>query len=112
MVHTIQQQQIELADARERSGSYSDESRASQTNSKDASQFGQNNGSHLDDSGNGKSGNSGGLPNGNAENISSFVSNGNASGKVGRVDFAPICLSLISKIASDSHLQIAKTLFK
>ncbi|KAK9994869.1 hypothetical protein SO802_024572 [Lithocarpus litseifolius] len=33
-MHTIQQLQLELADARERSGTYSDESRISQTNSK------------------------------------------------------------------------------
>lgn len=79
--------QVELADARERSGSFSDESRASQSNSKDASQFGQGNGGHLDVSGNGKIGNSEGLPNGNVENVSSVESKGHASGLVEQVDF-------------------------
>ncbi|KAF3942652.1 hypothetical protein CMV_030715, partial [Castanea mollissima] len=79
-MHTVQQLQLELADARERSGTYSDESRISQTNSKDVSQFGQSNGNQLDaNGGSGTSGgNSGVLPNGNSDNVSSFASSGNA----------------------------------
>ena len=75
---------IELADARERSGTYSDESRISQTNSKDVSQFGQSNGNQLDANGGGgtSGGNSGVLPNGNSDNVSSFASTGNAPAQV------------------------------
>ncbi|KAF5960178.1 hypothetical protein HYC85_001387 [Camellia sinensis] len=79
-LHTVQQLQVEQADAREKSGTYPDESHVSQTNSKDASQFGQNDGNQLDVNGIvTPSANSGVLPNGNVENVSSFVSTGNAS---------------------------------
>lgn len=79
-LHTIQQLQLELADVRERSGTYSDESRTAQTNLKDASHFGQSNGSHLEVNGGGApAGNSAGIPNGNGENVSSFNSTGNTS---------------------------------
>lgn len=82
-LHAIQQLQHELADARERSGTYTDEPRVSQTNSKDVSQFGQNNGSQLDVNGSGtSSGNSGVLSNGNADTVPPFVSTGNASSQV------------------------------
>lgn len=84
MIHRVQQLQIELEDARERSGSYNDESRASQTNLKDASQFGENNVSHSNGGENGKSGNSVALPNGDAETISFFMSYGNPSACLGR----------------------------
>ncbi|KAG5558911.1 hypothetical protein RHGRI_008751 [Rhododendron griersonianum] len=84
--HTIQQLQLELADARERSGTYPDETHISQTNSKDSSQFGQNNGNQLDVNGSiMPSTNSGGLPTGNSENVSSFVSTGNASTEANHV---------------------------
>ncbi|CAL5364613.1 unnamed protein product [Camellia sinensis] len=79
-LHTVQQLQVEQADAREKSGTYPDESLVSQTNSKDASQFGQNDGNQLDVNGIvTPSANSGVLPNGNVENVSSFVSTSNAS---------------------------------
>ncbi|KAA8533551.1 hypothetical protein F0562_031015 [Nyssa sinensis] len=82
-MHTIQQLQLELADARERTGTYSDEPHVSQTNSNDVHQFGHNNGSQLDVNGSSThSGNSGVFPNGNAENVPSFVSAGNASPQV------------------------------
>ncbi|GMP70717.1 hypothetical protein CsSME_00029446 [Camellia sinensis var. sinensis] len=82
-LHTIQQLQLELADARERSGTYTEESRVSQTNSNDALQYGQNNGNQLDvDGGVTTNSNSGDLPNGNVENVTSFVSTGNASTQV------------------------------
>ena len=68
-LHTIQQLQLELVNARD-----------SQTNSKEISQFAQNNGGQQDASGSvALNGNPGGLPNGNAENILSFTSPGNAS---------------------------------
>lgn len=64
----IQQLQLELADARERSGTYSEEQRTSQTNSKDVSHFGQSNGTQLEGSGSGTlGGNSGAILNGNSE---------------------------------------------
>lgn len=68
----IQQLQLELADARERSGNYTDEARIVQTNSKEVSQFvTQNNGSQVDVNIGGQSnGNSVVLSNGNGENLS------------------------------------------
>ncbi|KAM3729666.1 hypothetical protein ACB098_12G029400 [Castanea mollissima] len=94
-MHTVQQLQLELADARERSGTYSDESRISQTNSKDVSQFGQSNGNQLDaNGGSGTSGgNSGVLPNGNSDNVSSFASSGNAPVQPDHVPGVPIAPS-------------------
>ncbi|XP_039010976.1 uncharacterized protein LOC120139956 isoform X2 [Hibiscus syriacus] len=52
-LHTIHQLQLELADVRERNGSYTVESHISQRKSKDLSQFGQNNGQQLDSNGSG-----------------------------------------------------------
>lgn len=73
-LHTVQQLHLELADARERSGPYTEESRISQTNSKDMSKFGQSNGNQLDVNANGAtSANDGPLPNGNADNASNQV---------------------------------------
>ncbi|KAF5947474.1 hypothetical protein HYC85_013431 [Camellia sinensis] len=93
-LHTIQQLQLELADARERSGTYTEESRVSQTNSNDALQYGQNNGNQLDvDGGVTTNSNSGDLPNGNVENVTSFVSTGNASTQADHVHGAPIAPS-------------------
>ncbi|KAL5737025.1 hypothetical protein ACOSQ2_031813 [Xanthoceras sorbifolium] len=86
-LHTIQQLQHELADARERNGTFTDESRISQKDSKDISQFGQNNGNQLDVNGGGAMNtNSGVLPNGNADNAASFVS----SAQTDRVPAVPI----------------------
>lgn len=82
-LHTIQQLQLELAEARERSGAYTDDGRVSQTNLKDVSHFGQNNGSQLNVNGNDTSSGTGGvLRNGSADNIPSFVSSGHASALV------------------------------
>ncbi|CAL5344203.1 unnamed protein product [Camellia sinensis] len=93
-LHTIQQLQLELADARERSGTYTEESRVSQTNSNDALQYGQNNGNQLDvDGGVTTNSNSGDLPNGNVENVTSFVSTGNAPTQADHVHGAPIAPS-------------------
>ncbi|XAR71589.1 hypothetical protein NMG60_11017939 [Bertholletia excelsa] len=90
-LHTIQQLQLELADARERSGTYPDKSHAPQTSSNDASQFGHNSGNQIDV--NGKmmaSVNSGVVPDGNMENVSSFVSNSNPSSQVDQVQSVPM----------------------
>ncbi|GAB2293925.1 hypothetical protein Dimus_028139 [Dionaea muscipula] len=77
-VQTIQQLQLELAAAREKSGQFNDELRISQTNLKDVSHFVQNNGSHCEADGAGTpNGSAAGLQNGNSGNSESFVSSGN-----------------------------------
>jgi hypothetical protein len=82
-LHTIQQIHLELADARERSGTYNGESHLSQTNSKDVSQFVQSNGNQLDGNRGGTSGgNAGALSNGSSDNVSSYASTDNASTQV------------------------------
>ncbi|PON81202.1 RNA polymerase II degradation factor [Trema orientale] len=93
-MHTIQQLQIELADARERSGTFTDETRISQENSKDVSQFGQNDGNQLEMSGGGtSSGSNVALPNGNSDNVTSYASTGNASSQVDHIAGVPIAPS-------------------
>ncbi|XP_024178378.1 uncharacterized protein LOC112184348 isoform X1 [Rosa chinensis] len=87
-MHTVQQLQLELADARQRSGTYTDESRAANSTSKDASQFGRNNGNQIDI--NTSNGNTGALPNGNSHDVSSFSSTVNASSQVDHVPSVPI----------------------
>ncbi|WCJ32463.1 hypothetical protein M5689_013884 [Euphorbia peplus] len=70
-LHTIQQLHIELVDARERSGSFPEESHRSQKSSKDSSKFGQSNGNQQDINGSGAANaNNGALSNGNSENVS------------------------------------------
>ncbi|XP_022974326.1 nipped-B-like protein B isoform X1 [Cucurbita maxima] len=80
-VHALQQLQLELADARERSGTYNDESNISQTNSKDVPQYGQTNSNQL--GGAASTGNNGALSSGNSENVPSFNLTGNSSIQVG-----------------------------
>ncbi|XVF10161.1 hypothetical protein REPUB_Repub07fG0158800 [Reevesia pubescens] len=78
-LHTIHHLQLELADARERNVSYTDESHISQANSKDLSQFGQNNGNQVDPNGSGATNaNSGVIANGASDNVQSFASAGNS----------------------------------
>ncbi|XP_031382843.1 uncharacterized protein LOC116197000 isoform X2 [Punica granatum] len=84
-LHTIQQLQLELAESKERSGSYTSESRVPPVNSKEASQFGQKDGTQLD--ANGSSRQSVGLSNGNSDN-SSIASNGNAGEHVAGLPLA------------------------
>lgn len=62
-LHRIQQLQLELADLRERNGSFSDDSRLSHSDIKDISQFGPSKGSQTDANG---SGGNMMLPNGNS----------------------------------------------
>lgn len=94
-LHTMQQLQLELADARERSGTYSDEPGLSQTKSKDVSQFDQSNGIQLDANGGGTlSGNSAVLPNGNSGNVSSFASTGSSSTQVNCISWIVIVVNL------------------
>lgn len=75
----IQQIQLELADAREKTGSSVDGSSIPQKNTNDASEFGQSNGRQQDVNGNGlHSADNGSLQNGDSEN----VSGGNTSTQV------------------------------
>lgn len=90
-VHAMQQLQIELADARERSGTYNDESNISQTSSKDVSQYGQTNGNQL--GGAASTGNNGTLSNGNPENAPSFNLTGNSSIQTDHVSGVPMAPS-------------------
>ncbi|KAE8675557.1 leucine-rich repeat receptor-like protein kinase PEPR1 [Hibiscus syriacus] len=77
-LHTVHQLQLELADVRERSGSYTDESHMSQRKSKDLSQFGQNNGQQVDSNGSGAANaNSAVISTGASDNVQ-FVSASNA----------------------------------
>lgn len=76
-LHTRQQLEIELSEARERSGTYSDGSRTTQTNVKDLSHFVHSNGSQLEASGGSSPvSDSKGLQNGDAEIISVQVDTG------------------------------------
>ncbi|KAJ7965274.1 Reticulocyte-binding 2 a [Quillaja saponaria] len=96
-LQTIQQLQRELADARERNGTYTDDSRMSQTNSQNnVSQFEQDNGNQFDING---SSTSSGLPNENSDNAPPFSSAGNSStlnDHVAGVPFAPSLLGVPS----------------
>ncbi|XP_020236764.1 uncharacterized protein LOC109816249 isoform X2 [Cajanus cajan] len=94
-LHAIQQLQLELADARERSGTYNDDSRMSQMNSKNnVTQFGQENGSQFDlNGGNASGGNNGLLPSESTDNGPSFASTGNASIQTEHVAGVPIAPS-------------------
>ncbi|KAK4277620.1 hypothetical protein QN277_015592 [Acacia crassicarpa] len=79
-VHAMHQLQLELADARERSGAYNDDSRMSQTSSKqNATQLVQDNGNQFDVNGSSSSGgNNSLLPNRSSENGLPIASTGNA----------------------------------
>ncbi|CAI0397566.1 unnamed protein product, partial [Linum tenue] len=90
-VYTIQQLQVELAD---RTGSYPDESRLSQTNSKDSAKLGQTSGNQLVVNGSGASNaNNGAHSNGSADSVSSFASSGNAANQTNNVAGMPISSS-------------------
>lgn len=80
-----QQLQLELADARERSGAYNDDSQMSQTNTKNnVSEFGQDNGNQFDVNGSDNTnGNTGLLPHENSNSVSPFSSTGNEPMQVG-----------------------------
>ncbi|KAL5567681.1 hypothetical protein UlMin_024260 [Ulmus minor] len=103
-MHSIQQLQLELADAREKSGAFADEARISQENSKDISQYAQNDGNQLEMNGGGTTGGSTmALPNGNSENVPSFASSGNASTQIDHAAGVPIAPS--SLLGMPSYLQ-------
>ncbi|OVA04746.1 hypothetical protein BVC80_1719g81 [Macleaya cordata] len=85
-LQTIQQLQSELAEARERSGTFTDESRIAHAHSKDASLLGENRGNQLNVKDGGTvSGNSEVLTNGDVDNDPHSVATGNASHKTEHV---------------------------
>ncbi|OVA14768.1 hypothetical protein BVC80_1819g95 [Macleaya cordata] len=88
-LQAIQQLQLELAEARERSGVYTDESYMVHANTKEASTFGQNKGTQLND-GATLSGNTGVVPNGNVDDFTAFASTGNGSTKTDQVSVVPV----------------------
>jgi hypothetical protein len=113
-MHTIQQLQLELADARGRSGSYTDESHLSQSNPKDVSSFSQNNGRQLDVNGTTASNaNNGALQNGNADNALSFASTVNVPNQVGFLVtmffFLPLILIYTILFISKLSMRTVKT---
>ncbi|XP_054788775.1 uncharacterized protein LOC129294428 isoform X2 [Prosopis cineraria] len=84
-LHAIQQLQLELVEARERSGTY---------NEKNSSQFGQDNGSQFGVNGSSTSnGNNGLLANENSDSVQPFASNGNAAIQIDHVPGVPIAPS-------------------
>ncbi|CAL0305398.1 unnamed protein product [Lupinus luteus] len=91
-LQTIHQLQLELAEARERSGNFNDDSQMSQMNSKnDVSQFGSENGNQTDlNRSNASSGNNGQLPNESPDNVSPFASTGNATMQTDRAPGVPL----------------------
>ncbi|CAJ2667323.1 unnamed protein product [Trifolium pratense] len=103
-LHAIQQLQLELADARERAGTYNDDSRMSQVNSKsNVAQYGQENGSQFDlNGGNASGGNNGLLTNENSENGPQFSTSGNPSIQTDHAHSVPIAPS--SLIVPHSYL--------
>lgn len=80
-LHAMQQLQLELADARERTGTYNDDSRLSQVNLKsNVAPYGQENGNQFDlNGGNASGGNTGLLTNENSDNGPPFSTSGNPS---------------------------------
>ncbi|KAK9093817.1 hypothetical protein Scep_025286 [Stephania cephalantha] len=90
-LQNIHQLQLELAEARERNGIYTDESRMTHAESKDASQYSPNKGNQFNlNESTALTGNSEVLPNGNVENGLPFVSAGNASSKAEHAAGVPI----------------------
>uniref|UniRef100_A0A2P2L3Z6 Uncharacterized protein LOC8262233 isoform X1 n=1 Tax=Rhizophora mucronata TaxID=61149 RepID=A0A2P2L3Z6_RHIMU len=93
-LHSVQQLQLELADARERNGPYTDESQMSGTKSGDVPKFSEDNGNQLNVNGsNAESADNGAMPNGNVDNISSFASTGNSSNQMNHVAGVPVAPS-------------------
>ncbi|CAL0327510.1 unnamed protein product [Lupinus luteus] len=103
-LHTIQKLQLELTEARERSGTYSDDSQMSQMNSKnDVTQFGQDSGNQFDvNGGSASGGNNGRLSNESSDNVPPFASSGNATMQTDHVPGVPITPS--SLLAPPSYL--------
>ncbi|XP_008784462.2 uncharacterized protein LOC103703392 isoform X2 [Phoenix dactylifera] len=95
-LQAIQQLQLELAEARERSEIYKDNSRVAHENSKDSSSYVQSNGNLINANDDGTSnGNMGFLSNGNLDGGSSFVSASSASKKSEHVPGVPVVPSSI-----------------
>ncbi|MED6210030.1 hypothetical protein PIB30_060213 [Stylosanthes scabra] len=103
-LNAIQQLQIELADIRERSGTYHEDSQMSQMNSKkNVTQFGQENGNQFDYNGsNASGGNNGLIPNEGSDNVPPFASSGNASIQTDHV--AGVAMAPSSLLVPPSYL--------
>lgn len=111
-LHTIHQLQLELADVRERNGSYTDESQMSQTKSKDLSQFGQTNGKQVDSNGScATNANTGIISNGASDNVQTFVSPGNAPNPVKLLAFLMCRLDCVINIVFIAIYVIGARLF-
>ncbi|XXG68087.1 hypothetical protein AAC387_Pa06g1260 [Persea americana] len=95
-LQTIQQLQLELAEARERNGIYTEDSRMALSNSKDVAPYVQNNGNQFSVNESGTlNGNSGIIPNGNLDGAPPFVSSGNGSTKTDHAPGVPVVPSSI-----------------
>ncbi|XP_010940952.1 uncharacterized protein [Elaeis guineensis] len=100
-LQAIQQLQLDLAEARERSGMYKDNSRVPHENSKDSSSYVQSNGNQINANVSGTSnGNMGFLSNGNLDGGSSFISASNASKKSEHISGVPVVPSSIVGIGA------------
>ncbi|KAL9254842.1 hypothetical protein AKJ16_DCAP11311 [Drosera capensis] len=90
-MQTIQQLQLELADARGKSGRYNDEQQISQTNSVDVSHFVPNTGTHHEvDGASSPTESAGSLQNGNSDKAQSFVSTGNGVVQTNHIAALPV----------------------
>ncbi|KAL5726765.1 hypothetical protein ACHQM5_000028 [Ranunculus cassubicifolius] len=95
-LQSIQQLQLELADARQRSAVYTEDASADHSNSEEASSFGQTKGTQFNANSAGtSSGNPGILANGNVDEYPSFAAMGNASTKAEHSPGVPIPPSVI-----------------
>ncbi|XP_077239559.1 uncharacterized protein LOC143880434 isoform X4 [Tasmannia lanceolata] len=95
-MQTIQHLQLELGEARERSGIYNDDSRSAHANSKDVSPYVQNKGNQFNvNEGGTLNTNSGILPNGNIDKVPAFVSDYNAPTKTDHASGVPLLPSSI-----------------
>lgn len=89
----VQQLQLELSEARERSGTYSEEAQATH---KDNSHFGHIKESEQDSNGGSSPADiSKGLQNGNVDIVSSFALTGNASTQVKKLLFSVVYCSIV-----------------
>ncbi|XP_019433494.1 PREDICTED: uncharacterized protein LOC109340295 isoform X3 [Lupinus angustifolius] len=90
-LQTIHQLQLELAEARERNGTFNDDSLSQMNSKNDVSQFGSENGNQFDlNRCNASGGNNGQLPNESPDNVPPFASTGNATMQTDRAPGVPI----------------------
>ncbi|KAL8160383.1 hypothetical protein V2J09_001920 [Rumex salicifolius] len=100
-MQTVQQLQLELSEAREKKGTYGDESHVSIAKSSDMPQHEQTNGNHLEANESGSSSaNSASASHGNSENTHSIASSGNASAQANHVHGVPVAPPSLLGVAS------------